>query len=220
MTPTHASKLSLLILFLALGSGLSLVADEAVAAWPSRSERVSARMAERVYARQAIAEARAVRAEARAAEMARLVPEPPPPRPITLRRMARAGVPLPVPGQPQAAIAGKTSPPVARPMPPRIQMPPMIQESAPAVVIGQPAAVPTPKATASTPRVAEPGDRVWTLDPDPAGSAAMDSGGTRSVLATGGEAPAKPVAPPTDGERSGPAVTQPPIELLPTPPAK
>ncbi len=208
MTPTRASKLSLPLLFLALGGGLSLVAGEAVAAGPTRAER----MAERIYARQAIAEARAVRAEARAAEIAKLVPEPPPPRPITVRRMARAGVPFPVPGQPQTAIAAKATPPV-----PRMT----IQEASPAVVARQAATVPAPKATAATPKVAaEPAPGVWTLDPDPAGSATVDSDGTRSVLATGGEAPTKREVPPTDADRAGPAVTQPPIELLPTPPAE
>jgi len=64
------------------------------AAAPPRSQRVADRIAERAYARQSIAEARAARAEARVAEIAAFAPVPPPPRPATVRRMARAGVPL------------------------------------------------------------------------------------------------------------------------------
>ncbi len=204
MTTTRARRLWNTGWCLALVGGLPVIAAEPAAALPPRSVRI----AERVYARQAIAEARAVRAEARAAEMAKVMPEPPPPRPATLRRMARAGVPLA--GQPQTAIAAQAAPPVMR-------APVVVQ--APAVT-RPPAASPAPAATASRPPVADPARGVWTLDPDPAGSATVDADGTRSVLATGGEAPPMPAAPPADAERSGPAVTQPPIELLPTPPAE
>lgn len=211
MTPTCVSKLSVPVLCLVLGGGLPLVAGEAAAAGPTRAER----MAERIYARQAIAEARAVRAEARAAEIAKVVPEPPPPRPITVRRMARAGVPFPPPGQAQVTVAAKASPPG-----PSVT----IQQPSPGALTRQPATVPAPKATAATPATpkvaAEPAPGVWTLDPDPAGSATVDSDGTRSVLATGGEGPPKPEVPPADSDRAAPAVTQPPIELLPTPPAE
>jgi hypothetical protein len=87
----------------------ALMATAGTAAASPRSERVAARVAERAYARQAIAEARAAQAEARVAQIAPLVPVPPPPRPATVRRMARAGVPLPpppavAPGSPQPVV--------------------------------------------------------------------------------------------------------------------
>lgn len=172
-----------------------------------RAERVANRIAERRYARMSIAEARMARAADRAAEIAALVPEPPPPRPVTVRRLARAGVP---PGG-FSVPAGAGSPPVSRP-------------AAPAAVRPQPAATvpasPDANATASgrpeTPSVdADAG--AWTLAPDPAVQpAAAGPDGTRSVL-TGGDVS----APPRPGvDRPGPAVTQPPVELLPTPPRK
>jgi hypothetical protein len=195
---------------------------------PPRAERVADRIAERRYARMSIADARAARAEARVAEIAPVVPVPPPPRPATLRRMARAGVPL----------GGPTPPPVVATRP--LGRPPVVAGQLPAgppVVATRPA--PAPAASAVTPRqpapsataarpappaATEPG--AWTLDPDegvaPA-SAEVAPDGTRSVLSAGGSPPAptrsaEPVAPAAG--RSGPTVTQPPIELLPTPEAK
>lgn len=182
----------------------------------------AARIAERIYARQAIAEARAARAEARAAEIANVVPEPPPPRPITLRRMARAGVPLGAP--PQTVIIAKEMPPVTRAPAAVVQTPSSVRQPRasvqPPAVVKKPAASPAPATTASRAPAGEPGHGVWTLDPDPARSPVVESDGTRSVLATGGETPPPPAATPADVDRPGPAVTQPPIELLPTPPAE
>jgi hypothetical protein len=163
------------------------------AAATPRSERVTARIAERAYARQSIAEARAARAEARVAEIAPLVPVPPPPRPATVRRMARAGVPMggPLPG----AV-------VALPQPQRGPLPAAVATARPAT--SAPAAVPLrPEVPASTsvvaPRPAPPTDRA--------------DDGTKSVLATAEE----PTPAPTPREPSGAAVTHPPVELLPTP---
>jgi hypothetical protein len=165
---------------LMLSTGLTLSTGMVSAATP-RSERVAARMAERAYARQSIAEARAARAEARVAEIAPLVPVPPPPRPATVRRMARAGVP------------------------PRGAMPPAVVTTAP------PAAVSTPPAT--PPAVAvQPAQPSPAASPSPA-PAAVSPDGTRSVLAAAEE----PAAAAADRKPAGPAVTHPPIELLPTP---
>lgn len=171
------------------------------AAWaiPPRSERVAARIAERAYARQSIAEARAARAEARVAEIAPLVPVPPPPRPATVRRMARAGVPLV--GQP----------PLVRQPPLVIQLPPTGSAGTAVVAAPSPGALQAAEAspartTASIPAAADP-----AVTPAAVGDVAED--GTRSVLTTVDEAA------PTDvpREAAGPAVTHPPIELLPTP---
>jgi hypothetical protein len=158
---------------------------------PPRAERVADRIAERRYARLSIAEARvaeaesrAARAEARVAQIAPAVPVPPPPRPATVRRMARAGVPL-----------GGPTPPAVVARPP---LPPQAAVARAAAAEG-----------------------AWTLASEDAVSPAtaeVASDGTRSVLSAGGPA-GEPAAAPT-ARRSGPAVTQLPVELLPTPEAK
>jgi len=187
----------------------------AYAATP-RTERVADRIAERRYARMSIAEARAARAVARVAEIAPVTPVPPPPRPATVRRLARAGVPLGGPTPP--AVTAAPVPPPARigsgRQPPR----PL---NAPPPAIAAPAR-PTAPATAATAHAAapiaaeEPG--AWTLDAEPGASPAaaeVAPDGTRSVLKAGGDPPSpQPARPPAS---SGPAVTQPPVELLPTP---
>jgi len=201
---------------------------------PPRAERVANRIAERRYARLSIAEARAARAEARVAEIAPAVPVPPPPRRATVRRLRRAGVPLGGPTTPVVVA----EPRVAQPR--RLARQPVAN---PAVAATQPAAQPAqatvtppqptpprpaPSATAARPippaAITEPG--VWTLDPDegvaPAAAEAAPDG-TRSVLSAGGSPPGPTGSPepatPAAG-RSGPAITQPPVELLPTPEAK
>lgn len=80
--------------WVAMATILPGLAGGDASAAPPRSQRVADRIAERAYARKSIAEARAARAEARVAEIAAFAPVPPPPRPATVRRMARAGVPL------------------------------------------------------------------------------------------------------------------------------
>ena len=170
----------------------------------------AARVAERIYARQAIAEARAARAEARAAEIAKVVPVPPPPRPATVRRMARAGVPMGT--LPQAVTVAHEAPVVSEPVAPKVDPAAVARNATPGTQSLPGTASPAPKV------VPTPG--AWTLDPDPASSPVVERDGTRSVLATGGETPPPPAAPSTDVDRPGPAVTQPPIELLPTPPAE
>ncbi len=193
-------------------SPVILLAVCAAGAWarPPRAERI----AERRYARMSIAEARVARAEARVAEIAPVVPEPPPPRPATLRRLARAGVPL----------GGPMPPPVVASRPQAVRPPTAARRSPadPPVVAGQ--AAPRPAASAAPPpAVSEPG--VWTLDPEEGvarAAAEVTPDGTRSVLSAGGTPP-KPTTSPQPAApaigRSGPAVTQPPIELLPTPEA-
>lgn len=174
----------------------SPLASEAYAVQP-RAERVANRVAERRYARMSIAEARVARAEARVAVIAPVVPVPPPPRPATVRRMARAGVPLGGPTPPAVAAA-----------------------PAPAAT-GAPAIATAAKPTTS-PAASEIGS--WTLDPDQGVSpaaAALTPDGTRSVLSAGGDpSPPQPQRPAATPAPSGPAVTQPPVELLPTPAAK
>lgn len=193
---------------------------------PPRAERVANRIAERRYARLSIAEARATRAEARVAEIAPAVPVPPPPRPATVRRLRRAGVPL----------GGPTTPVVVAE--PRVAQPRGLARQPganPAVAATQPTAQPAqatatpprpaPSATAARPvppvAITEPG--VWTLDPDegiaPA-AAEVAPDGTRSVLSAGGSPPAPNESPEPATPAAGPAVTQPPVELLPTPEAK
>jgi len=166
---------------------LTLSSGTAPAATP-RSERVATRIAERAYARQSIAEARAVRAEARVAAIAPAVPVPPPPRPTTVRRMLRAGVPLN--GQPPL-----NGPPAVGGQP---------------LLIGPPSAGPRPSAVVgSAPiRPAAPVAAAPATDD-------VSADGTRSVLATAEE----PAAAASTAARTpaGPAVTHPPIELLPTP---
>jgi len=197
---------------------LSSFAAEALAI-PPRAERVTNRIAERRYARMSIAEARAARAEARVAEIAPVVPVPPPPRPATVRRLARAGVPLSAPPPPTVIAAG--------PSPVRQPAVPQRSPAAPAMAATPPA--PRPLASAATAArpvppaaMADPG--AWTLAPDDAvtpATAEVAPDGTRSVLSADNAAPASGAAatPPAAG-RPGPAVTQPAVELLPTPEAK
>ena len=171
--------------WLAATAILTLSSDTAPAA-PPRSERVASRIAERAYARQAIAEARAVRAEARAAALAAAVPVPPP-SPTTVRRMLRAGVPL-------------------NAQPPLVSQPPIIAKPAPGAV---PLGGPLPSAV---------GEATSVRPAAPAAAPVADNSsvdGTRSVLATAEEPVSASGA--TAREPSGPAVTHPPIELLPTP---
>lgn len=169
------------------------------AAWaiPPRSERVTARIAERAYARQSIAEARAARAEARVAEIAPLVPVPPPPRPATVRRMARAGVPL---AAPAPLVVGA----------PAIQLPRAAQAMPP---VGPPAAMPAEPARVIVSAPPRPSAPLVTASPQPTSAANLPDDGTRSVLTTAEE----PAPPPAAREPAGSAVTHPPIELLPTP---
>jgi len=169
------------------------------AAWavPPRSERAAARIAERAYARQSIAEARAARAEARVAEIAPLVPVPPPPRPATVRRMARAGVPL---APPAPLVFGAPAIRSSRTIPaPSVVVPPMPLPAEPARAI-----------VSAPPRPTAP---VVTAAPQPAADASIADDGTRSVLTTAEE----PAPRPAPGESQGSAVTHPPVELLPTP---
>lgn len=180
-----------------------------------RAERVASRIAERRYARVSIAEARVARAEARVAEIAPAVPVPPPPRPATVRRMARAGVPLGGPTPPTKALA--PAPPSASSLTARRPA------AAGTTATGAPATT-TAEKPATPPAAGELG--AWTLEPDqgvtPA-TAELAPDGTRSVLSAGGHSasqqpqPPRPAVTPTP---LGPAVTQPPVELLPTPEAK
>ena len=168
---------------------LTISTGIAVAATP-RSERITARIAERAYARQSIAEARAARAEARVAEIAPRVPVPPPPRPATVRRMARAGVPM---GPPMVAGGGQP------------------RSTPPAAVVAAPAATAAVAETPAPLRQPQPAAPMAGV-PRPAAADRADDG-TTSVLTTA-EEPA-PATPPR--EPAGAAVTHPPIELLPTP---
>lgn len=229
MRPTVSPALR----FLALVAGLpvaatifSPLATEAFAI-PPRTERVANRVAERRYARMSIAEARVVRAEARVAEIAPAVPVPPPPRPATVRRMARAGVPLGGPTPPAVALAAAPQPPrsLAARQPaaqPRAGSQAAIAPAVPVPAAGAPATAEKP---ATPPAAGEIG--AWTLDPDQGVSPAaaeLAPDGTLSVLAAGGD-PARqqsqpPQEPAATPAASGPAVIQPPVELLPTPAAK
>ena len=217
-TPAH--RLAARACALCIAGMLLHVAAPPAWARPPRAARVADRVAERVYARQSIAEARAARAEARALEIARIVPEPPPPRPATVRRLTRAGVPLA--GPPPAVVVAPlplspTRKPVATSPPAGLAgQPGLARQPVPAAKQG-PAAPAAATASRPTPPATEPG--VWTLDPDPAGTAVVGPDGTRSVLATGGEASAEPAPSNAEADRTGPAVTQPPVELLPTPPS-
>jgi hypothetical protein len=219
MRPTVSPALR----FFALVAGLpvaatifSPLASEAFAI-PPRGERVANRIAERRYARVSIAEARVARAEARVAEIAPAVPVPPPPRPATVRRMARAGVPLGGPMPPAVAAAPAPQPPQSL-----AARPPAARPGAGSPATAAPAGTAPATATAvkpAAPAASEPG--AWTLDPDQGVSPAaaeLAPDGTRSVLSAGGAPPPRqPAATPAP---SGPAVTQPPVELLPTPAAK
>lgn len=201
-------------------------------ALPPRSERVTARIAERAYARQAIADARAERAGARVDAIAPVAPLPPPPRPATVRRMLRAGVPLegivaasqppgaprvvliPLPsaagavgvepaGVPPGPAAITTTPPLARTPAPS---PPRMLSALPKTRPAMPVA-PAPE-TAATASLEFPAQA-----PRPAAAESRDdinADGTRSVL-VGGEEPAA-----ADGAPS-PATGPEPIELLPVP---
>jgi hypothetical protein len=218
MRPTVSPALR----FLAFVAGLPVVAtifsplaSEAFAI-PPRGERVANRIAERRYARVSIAEARVARAEARVAEIAPAVPVPPPPRPATIRRMARAGVPLGGPTPPAIAAA-------PAPQPPRSLA---ARQPAASPNAGSPAtaAAPAPAAVVNrAPPAAATETGAWTLDPEqgvtPA-AAELAPDGTRSVLSAGGAAARQPATPPAPADPSGAAVTQPPVELLPTPAAK
>ncbi len=220
----------------AAGLVLSGAVTAQAEARPPRAERVADRIAERRYARLSIAEARvaeaesrAARAEARVAQIAPAVPVPPPPRPATVRRMARAGVPL---GGPTPPVVVATRP-LGRPPvvagqppagPPAVATRPAPRPAASAATARQPAPSTTAARPPQPPPVTEPG--AWTLDPDEGVAPALAEvapDGTRSVLSAGGSPPAPTAAaePATPAaSRSGPAVTQPPIELLPTPEAK
>jgi hypothetical protein len=190
------------VVWLAVAANLTL-STEMISARPPRSERLAERMAERAYARQSIAEARAARASARVAEIAPLVPVPPPPRPATVRRMARAGVPLTAPAT-GSSLAG---PPL-----PRASMAAAgtTRAPGPSAVVAPPSTPPpaTPPAAAATAaRAARDGS------PLIAPSADVAPDGTRSVLAAAEE----PAAAAATRKPAGPPVTHPPIELLPTP---
>ena len=211
-TPAH--RLAARACALCIAGMLLHVAAPPAWARPPRAARVADRVAERVYARQSIAEARAARAEARALEIARIVPEPPPPRPATVRRLTRAGVPLAGP-PPAVVVAPLPLSPTRRPV---ATSPPVGLARQPGPAVKQVPAAPA-AATASRPTPPAPEPGVWTLDPDPAGTAVVGPDGTRSVLATGGEASAEPAPSNAEADRTGPAVTQPPVELLPTPPS-
>ena len=185
------------VVWLAVAANLTL-STEMISARPPRSERLAERMAERAYARQSIAEARAARASARVAEIAPLVPVPPPPRPATVRRMARAGVPLTAPAT-GSSLAG---PPL-----PRASMAAAgtTRAPGPSAVVAPPATPPAAAATAA--RAARDGS------PLTAPSADVAPDGTRSVLAAAEE----PAAAAATRKPAGPPVTHPPIELRPTP---
>jgi hypothetical protein len=185
------------VVWLAVAANLTL-STEMISARPPRSERLAERMAERAYARQSIAEARAARASARVAEIAPLVPVPPPPRPATVRRMARAGVPLTAPAT-GSSLAG---PPL-----PRASMAAAgtTRAPGPSAVVAPPSTPPAAAATAA--RAARDGS------PLIAPSADVAPDGTRSVLAAAEE----PAAAAATRKPAGPPVTHPPIELLPTP---
>jgi len=219
MLPTVSRTLRIVVYLAGLPVGATILSPfpAEVFAIPPRAERVANRIAERRYARVSIAEARAARAEARVAEIAPVVPVPPPPRPATVRRLARAGVPLGGPPPPAVTAAPAPQPirslaarqPAARP---GAGSP---ATAAPAVTTPAPAMAVKPAAPPAT----EPG--AWTLDPDQGVSPAaaeLTPDGTRSVLAAGGDPP--PRQPAETPAPSGPAVTQPPVELLPAPEAK
>jgi hypothetical protein len=185
---------------LALTALLTLAPGAVLAVSPAatpRAERLAARAAERALARESIASARAARAEARLAAVAPAAVVPLP-RPATVRRMVRAGVPL------NAPFNGAR----AAPLPQAVVMAPpaspsVVVESAPAQPAAAPAAAPAQTVTGNI--------RSAAATPTAGDDVAAD--GTRSVLATA-EEPATAAAP---REPAGPAITHPPIELLPTP---
>lgn len=183
-----ARRLPIMAVIFSPLAGVSPLADEAVAR-PPRAERRAARVAERRYARMSIAEARAVRAEARVAEIAPVVPVPPPPRPATVRRLRRAGVPLGPTAQP-AVIA--TRPPLMRPAAPPAASEPGVWRLDPDDTV--------------TPATAE-------VPPDGTRSV-LSAGGAPPAASVEATQPASP-----DPSRPGPAVRQPAVELLPTPEA-
>ena len=179
----HAPRLRLALATWALVTPATSLAEPP----PPRSVRVMERMVERASARQAIAEARAARAEARLADIAPLAASPQAPRPATLRRMARTGVPAAV--RSPVATAART---------PATTNDASRQSDAPT-------RAPAP-ITAAPPAVAH-------AEPAPSDSIGVVDDGTRSVLTTAEQ----PEASDTGREPSGPAVTHPPMELLPTP---
>jgi hypothetical protein len=195
------------VAWLAVAANLTL-STEMISARPPRSERLAERMAERAYARQSIAEARAARASARVAEIAPLVPVPPPPRPATVRRMARAGVPLTAPAT-GSSLAG---PPL-----PRASMAAAgtTRAPGPSAVVAPPSTPPPSTPPPATPPAAAATAARAARDGSPliAPSADVAPDGTRSVLAAAEE----PAAAAATRKPAGPPVTHPPIELLPTP---
>lgn len=216
-----------------------LLAPALVALWaptasalPPRSERVTARIAERAYARQAIAESRAERAGARVEAIAPVAPVPPPPRPATVRRMLRAGVPLegilaasqppatprvvliplpavgPTPGAAPAAVVTGPAPIAPAPLA-RTPVP-----ASPRMLSGIPSARPAaPVPVAPTPETAAAATLEFPQAAPPAAVAEqrdeIGADGTRSVLVAGEE--------PTAAETPTPANGPEPIELLPVP---
>jgi hypothetical protein len=173
----------------------SLMLSIGTASATPRSARVAARIAERAYARQSIAEARAAWAQARVEAIAPVVPVPPPPRPATVRRMLRAGVPVGAPIVAAPVLPGATRVAVAT--------------AAPAAAN---AVAPTPEPLPATSAAPRDGSATPAV-PQTASAADVAPDGTRSVLATSEQpTPAAESRPP-----SGPAVSHPPIELLPVP---
>lgn len=219
---------------LLVAPALLVLAAPTASALPPRSERVATRIAERAYARQAIAEARAERAGARVEAIAPVAPVPPPPRPATVRRMLRAGVPLEgivaasqppggprvvlvpapltvpaavaVPAPSPAGTAGVTNaPPLARvPLQGAPRTLPGVAGARPAV----PAPVPAAPEPAAEPSLAFPTPSAPAFAAEARDEIGAD--GTRSVL-VGGEEPTAPGAAPA------PATGPEPIELLPVP---
>ena len=148
-----------------------------------------------------------------------------PPRPgQKMRRtygemLARAGVPLGGPTPP--AVRATPSPPAPRSLAARQPAADsgVGSPATAAVPVSPPSPAPAAVVNRTSPAAAtEPG--VWTLDADQGVSPAaaeLAPDGTRSVLSAGGAAPSKTAVPAEPADRSGPAVTQPPVELLPTP---
>lgn len=234
MREETAMKTMISIVPLLAAPALVVLGAATASALPPRSERVTTRIAERAYARQAIAEARAERAGARVEAIAPVAPLPPPPRPATVRRMLRAGVPLEgivaasqPPGGPLVVLV--PAPPavpaaVAAPVPiPAVaagvaNTPPLARVPSPGVprmlpgVAGARPAVPAP-VTASPEPAAEPSLAFPTPSAPAFAAEARDeigADGTRSVL-VGREEPT------ASGAAPAPAAGPEPIELLPVP---
>lgn len=219
---------------LLIAPALLVLAAPTASALPPRSERVTTRIAERAYARQAIAEARAERAGARVEAIAPVAPVPPPPRPATVRRMLRAGVPLegiiaasqppggplvvlvPAPPTVPSAVAAPAPAPAGAAgvinAPPLARVPPQAAPRMLPGVAGARPAVPAPVAAAPEPP-AEPSLAFPTPSAPAFAAEARDeigADGTRSVL-VGGEEPT------ASGAAPAPAAGPEPIELLPVP---